>query len=342
MIERNGVVTDQDKLEYLKSTGLTFGTVGADVERIKRDPGNGHYSVTETYWFEILVPSADLIAHVYVYMRPNLSICSAGVWISRGFSEHPLQMDHFNYQAALPMPREQGNTIHVPEIGLKLTVIEPLKHLEITYEPPNNNVRVELFARAAMAPAVRNTGKHFNQFMRYTGTIRIGAETIEVDDISMRDRSWGEARAEDPTVVPVTAWASGFFKDKQIAFNFIGFDDPKYEVEWAGVYPIPSDRTLMDGWYLENGLLTKVVRMSKRSVRDPRHRMALSSVQVEFEDAAGRTHHLLGKTRAACWMQNWPNVYVWLPLMEWDLNGVKGWGDCQEYLCTDYAKRFWR
>ncbi|MET0657099.1 MAG: hypothetical protein ABW110_02940 [Steroidobacteraceae bacterium] len=335
-------MSNDDSLEFLKSSGSSFGRVGENAERIQRDKGNGHPSVTETYWFEILVPHAQLIAHVYVYMRPNLSVCSAGVWISRGFSDHPLLMDHFNYQATLPMPREEDNVVRVPEIGLTLRFLEPLETVQISYVPPGGQVRLELVAQGVMPPAVRNTCKHYNQFMRYSGTIILGEEEIRVDDIAMRDRSWGEARVEDSNSVPVTSWASGYFPGNKTAFNVIGFDDPKHGVEWSGTYNIPSEKTLMDGWYFDGKELTKVVSMSKRSQRDPGKKMAPSLVEVDFQDANGASHRLVGRTQASCWMQNWPNIYVWLPLMEWELDGQKGWGDCQEYLWADYAKRFWR
>jgi hypothetical protein len=336
------VAQDEDKLQFLKSSGTGFGTVGPAADLLRNEKGNGHPSVTETYWFEVLVPGSNLIAHFYIYMRPNLAVCSAGAWMSRGHVEHPLLMDHFNYQAALPMPRWDGDTVSVPEIGLSVHVLEPLQRFEIRYAPPNSTVRTDLVAQAVMPPAVRNTNKHLNQFMRYTGTIRLDADEIAVDDIAMRDRSWGEERNENANAAPVTAWASGFFEHSGTAFNLIGFDDPTRGAEWAGAYPISSDKTLMDGWYLKNGRLTRIVRMSKRTWREPHRRMAAQRVEVDFEDADGGRHRLSGITRASCWMQNWPNVYVWLPLMEWELDGARGWGDCQEYCWADYARRYWK
>jgi len=334
--------TIEDNLEFLKSSGSTFGRLGDGADKLHGSRGNGHHSVTETYWFEVLVPSANLIAHVYIYMRPNLSMCSAGVYVSRGFTDHPLLMDHFNYHAALPSPKSSDDLVSVPEIGLSVKILDPLKRFEISYKPAGSADQLNLIAEAAMAPAVRVTGKHFNQFMKYTGEIQLGAERIAVNDISMRDRSWGEARLEDPNVGPVTTWASGFFADNGTAFNLIGFDDPKRGVEWAGIYDIPSEKSLLDGWYLKDGKLSKIVRMSKRSDRDPKKRMAPSRVEADFEDADGRRHTLTGRAQAACCMQAWPNIHVWLPLMKWELDGVSGWGDCQEYLWSDYAKRFWR
>ena len=330
------------ELDFLKSSGNQFGTLGPDAERIRADKGNGHYSVTETYWFEVLIPEANLIAHFYVYMRPNLNMCSAGVWMSRGFCDHPLLMDHYNYQAALPFPRQIGDTICVPEIGLTIKILEPLARLEIMYEPPGSSVRARLSAAAVMPPAVRVTNKHFNQFMRYTGVIALNGETIAVDNVAMRDRSWGEPRLEDPVQAPITTWASGYFADNRTAFNLIGFDDPTHGVEWQGIYDIPAEKTLMDGWYFRDGRFSKVISMSKRSERDTARRMAPGRVEVSFEDADGGRHRLIGEVRAACCVQNWPNIHVWLPLVRWDLDGAIGWGDCQEYLWTDYAQRFWK
>lgn len=333
---------DEDKLQFLKSSGAGFGSVDRDADLLQNEKGNGHPSVTETYWFEVLVPDANLVAHFYLYMRPNLAMCSAGAWMSRGHCEHPLLMDHFNYQAALPMPRFDGETLHVPEIGLSIRIAEPLRRFEISYAPPNSAVRADLVAQSVMPPAVRNSNKHLNQFMRYTGTIRLESGEIAVNDVAMRDRSWGEERNENANAAPVTAWASGYFENSGTAFNLIGFDDPARGAEWAGHYPIASENTLMDGWYLQDGRLSKVVRMSKRSWRKPQRRMAPERVEVDFEDADGCTHHLSGIVRASCWMQNWPNVYVWLPLMEWELDGVRGWGDCQEYCWANYARRYWK
>lgn len=334
---------NEDKLEFLKSSGTGFGTVGHEADHLKNDKGNGHPSVTETYWFEVLVPGSDLVGHFYIYMRPNLAMCSAGAWFSRGHVDHPMLMDHFNYQAALPMPRFDNDTVSVPEIGLSVRVIESLNRFEIRYAPPNNSaVRADLIATSVMPPAVRDTGKHLNQFMRYTGTIKLESGEIAVNDIAMRDRSWGEERNENSNIAPVTAWASGFFESNNTAFNLIGFDDPAHGPDWAGHYPITTDKALMDGWYLKDGRLTKVVRMSKRSWRNPLRRQSPERVEARFEDADGGKHHVSGTIRASHWMQNWPNVYVWLPLVEWELDGVKGWGDCQEYCWTDFAKRYWK
>ena len=89
--EEMAVANNDDKLEFLKSAGTGFGTVGREADLLKNDKGNGHPSVTETYWFEVLVPGSTLVGHFYIYMRPNLGICSAGAWFSRGHVEHPLQ-----------------------------------------------------------------------------------------------------------------------------------------------------------------------------------------------------------------------------------------------------------
>jgi hypothetical protein len=329
-------------LEFLKSANPGFGELGSDADSVHGNPKTDHHSATETYWFEVLVPRARLVAHFYIFMRPNLSICHAGGWMHRGFCNDAFLMDHFNYQAALPFPNVDGNTVSVPEVGLKLTIVDPLRELAIEYRPPGSKDFAQLRATAAIPPAVRQTGMHFNQFMHYVGTIGIDGVEIAVDDISIRDRSWGEPRLEAPLLAPVTSWASGYFPSAGTAFNFIGFDDPDRGAEWKGVYGIPSDKTLMDGWYFQDGGFTKLVRMSKVSARDPSNRMAPRRVEAILDDARGRQHKVIGTPLAACCMSPWPNIHTWLPLMQWDLDGVQGIGDCQEYSWTDYARRYWR
>ncbi|MEJ2410934.1 MAG: hypothetical protein P8Y48_16945 [Novosphingobium sp.] len=329
-------------LDYLKSSVVGFGEIDETADAFHGKPEDPHYSVTETIWFEVLIPNSNMVAHFYIYMRPNLGICAAGAWMFRGFAATPFQMDHFNYQAALPFPQFEGDVVTVPQIGLRVKVIEPLKKVEFSYNPPNHDVSAEITATAAMPPVMRANEKHFNQFMRYQGEIKLNGETIAVDSLSMRDRSWHEQRVEDTMLAPITGWISGITLDASAAFNLVGHDDPSKGVEWEGVYPITPEKALYDGWYYKDGELMKVVSMSKQSQRDPANHMAPSEVHAEFTDAGGGKHELHGKTVAASWMSNWPNIHVWLPLMEWELDGQKAQGDCQEYCWPDYARRYFR
>ncbi|MGE4431524.1 MAG: hypothetical protein AB7E05_12360 [Sphingobium sp.] len=331
-----------DDLDFLKSSVVGFGRIDAAADRFHGKPDNPHYSVTETIWFEVLIPDSNMVAHFYIYMRPNLGICAAGAWMWKGFVATPFQMDHFNYQAALPAPLIDGDTVSVPQIGLKVTVIDPLKTVKFSYRPANYDVSAEITATAAMPPVMRANEKHFNQFMRYQGEIMLNGEKIAVDSMSIRDRSWHEPRVEDAMPAPITSWISGITPDAGTAFNLVGHDDPTKGAEWAGVYPITADKALYDGWYYKDGELLKVVSMSKRSQRDPASHMAPREVHAEFTDAGGGKHEVHGRPVAASWMSNWPNIHVWLPLMEWELDGQKAHGDCQEYCWPDYARRYFR
>jgi hypothetical protein len=331
-----------DDLDYIKSSTVGFGQVDASADAFHGKPENDHYSVTETIWFEVLVPNSNLIAHFYIYMRPNLGICASGGWIWKGHAATPFQMDHFNYQAALPMPLFEGPTVKVPQVGLEVTVIEPLKKVKFSYRPPNYDTWAEITATAVMQPAVRANNKHFNQFMHYQGEIVLNGEHIPVDCVSIRDRSWHEPRLEDAMAAPKTSWMSGMTLDRGTAFNLVGHDDPSKGVEWEGVYPITPEKALYDGWFYKDGDLLKVVSMSKTSERDPKNFMAPRLIVAEFTDEAGGRHEIRGRPTASGWMSNWPNIHVWLPLMDWEIDGQKGHGDAQEYCWADYARRYFR
>ena len=88
--------------------------------------------------------------------------------------------------------------------------------------------------------------------------------------------------------------------------------------------------------------MSKVTRMSKWTERNAKNRMSPIVIDVEFDDSNGGKHTLHGRPSASLWLQTWPNLYVWHSLMEWELDGTRGYGGTQEYTWTDYCKRFWK
>ena len=318
-----------------------FGTTTAVADFLHPAGEDPDPSVSETYWFELLMPEHNLVGHVYLWTRPNLGICHSGVWIARGFIDHPLLMDHFDYRMALPMPTVEGSAVRVPSVGLSINVIEPLRVLDVDYVSSDNSTRLEFRATAVTPVVMRADEKHFEQFMKMEGELHLNGHLYKIDHFGSRDRSWQKARPEVPVSMPLMAWNSAVFDGGRLAFNLVGSDDPT-DAEWARAYSVAPEESLLDGWYLRDGELLKVISMTKRTERDPQNRMRAIQIRAEFVDSAGDQHIAVGRPVAGSWLLAWPNLYTWLGLTEWQLDGVTGYGDTQEYCGPDFCRRFWR
>lgn len=125
-------------------------------------------------------------------------------------------------------------------------------------------------------------------------------------------------------------------------FNLSGCDDPAGGPAWGSAYSLGANKAFYDGWLMKYGELRRVVSMSKRTERLPAERMRSARIEAEFVDDHGERHQLVGRPRSSLWMHHWPDIMSWFGLTAWELDGVSGFGEAQDYAWTDFAKRFWR
>lgn len=332
--------SETGRLDWLAAPQTGFGRITPRAEYRYEGETADDYSVTETWWFTLSDPGSGLTANFYIAMKPRLGICSAGSWMFRGHRHEQMQADHLNYQTQIPAPLFEGDRISVPPVGLTYEFVKPLEEIRITYRPPDFDVTAELVVTALFQPVMRANERHFEQATWTKGVIAIAGERFDIDLPSFRDRSWGEARREDALTHPPIGWLYGVIGGGSGAFNLSGIDDPARDPVWAGGYDADTGRTLFDGWIIRDGLLRKVTRMSKRTVREPRRQRPLF-VEVDFDDEAGETHLLRGSQSTSYNMHFWPNQNCWHALTEWELDGVKGIGGCQDYIWPEFARRYW-
>jgi len=327
-------------LDWLNSPCGGFGRIGAEAEFRFEGKGSDDYSVTETWWFTVSDPVSGLTANFYIAAKPKLKICSAGSWMFRGHRHEQMLADHLNFQVQLPEPAFSDTTISVPQVGLTFEIVKPLEQIRIAYHPPGFNVSAELVVTSLFAPVMRANERHFEQATWTKGTISIDGERFSIDHPSFRDRSFGEARREDALVHPPIGWLYGVIGNGSSAFNLSGIDDPAHNPVWHGGYSVKDGRTLFDGWIMHKGELRKVATMSKRTTREPRRQRPLF-VEVDFQDNQGEKHVLRGAQATSYNIHFWPNHNSYHALTEWELDGVKGIGGCQDYIWPEFAKRYW-
>ena len=297
------------------------------------------FTLTETYYFAFNIPERRLNGEIYVWMHRNLNTCTAGVWIWEGIKTHHLYSEHFNVHAHLPYPIQTGDTVSVPQVGLSIHIVEPLKRLAVEYRDPFSKTALDLRFEAIMPAAVRGNNKHFEQAMRATGTLLLGDERLLVDCHTVRDRSWGQPRREHPERHAPIQWSVGVVDRGNIAFNLLTSDDPRHRPEWRGIYDIPADKMLRDGWIWIDGGLRRIARASQSTDRDAGNNQCPTAFTTTFVDDRGADYILKGSVVATCPWGVWPNLFSSFNLVRWDLNGHVGYGDEQETFWSDFLRR---
>ena len=153
--------------------------------------------MTETNWISFCVPERRLGGWIYTMVRPNIGTVAGGAWVWDDTASLPWEALYSRNLTALRFPDNADlNDITLPT-GVSLRTLEPLTSYQIGYED-EDHLRASLRFDAVMQPRpLRKPGSafgdltHFDQFGRVHGELILHGETIKVDCLAMRDRSWG-------------------------------------------------------------------------------------------------------------------------------------------------------
>jgi hypothetical protein len=222
--------------------------------------------------------------------------------------------------------------------GYGVTVLDPLKALHVTYADPSRGNSVDLHYNAIAPPVMFGDGNHFEQAMKVTGELLLRGEKYTVDCFNVRDRSWGKPRPEHVLPLPPMSWMTGVF-DNNFAFNCNVFDQIDDSPALNGRFQMPEGRHLNGGWVYRAGVLGRVVRATKRVVREKDSFVPLT-VHLDMIDEHDRAFSIRGTLLAACPWQVWPNLIFQIALMRWECDGLVAHGDCQDGLWNDYLWYF--
>ena len=330
--------SDTSEIAWLATHKAGFGRVADADDFLHSDVQLEDFTLTETYWFNFYVPERGLSGALYCWMHKNLGTCTSGVWVYQGLKSHHLQCEHFNVQQHLPYPTREGRMVTVPHIGIEIEVLEPLKRHALRYRDAATGTALELWTSALMPPAVRGNGFHFEQAMRISGTLTLAGEKIPVDSMTVRDRSWGQARSEDPAKHPPLDWSVGVLDNGATAFNILACDDPTRHPGWRERYHMTPEKALRDGWIYHNATLEHITRLSQFIERDSAHMHVPTGYHCEFETASGTRHVLDGRVVSRCPWGVWPNLHSSFNFVEWTLDGRSGWGDLQDSYWIEFLR----
>ena len=334
-------------IEPIHDEGAGWVTAGGETGFGRHEDGDEYLhgagpdgdSLTETWYWGFSVPEARINCYVYCWVHPNLNVVSAGLTVYQGIKREHMAAELFDMPMFLSMGVVgDGSEIAVPN-GLRVTVIEPLRHIRMQFADAARDTRIDVDLRSVDAPVMRANGKHFEQVMHATGQLVLRGSCYAVDGYHVRDRSWGELRPEHHNPAPPYNWVTGVFDDGAIAFNVGSLDDPDHNPHWLARYPVPASAAFKDGWISLRGEPRRIIDASKRV-----HRSASSlrptRIELAMRDSAGERYEIRGEVVAGLPWGGWHNITCHLALVRWELNGLTGWGDSMDVQWNDYVWRY--
>ncbi len=275
-------------------------------------PKSGARWEHETIWLWFYVPERKLGAWVYHFVRPNIGVSGGGVHVFDDTAWFHMETPYYlNYSNALMPSEEDLKTWKFPT-GFSFKTLEPLHKYHMSFRD-RDVLSFELDWTAIMEPWVvlrgdPPTARHLDQFGRVTGELTLHGETMRVDCLAMRDRSWDHKRPEP--------WKDGWGGGTYIT----GAASP--ELAFFGAGP--------GGFFLRDGVRSPLVDGRVERIRDPAHGF-IRRIIVEGRDELGR--QVLAEGEAVSRM-GMPIAGVhgvcWTSLVRYTINGQPGWGDDQD------------
>lgn len=321
--------------------GLPLGTAVPEDEALHAPVASGHYASSETSYFGFNIPKRQLNAEIYVWFHPVLKTLGASVYIWKGMKRSTLACEYVNHHHYLPWPKDGIADYTIEALNLHIRVIEPLKSVQIDFDDKARGVAFSCRQDAIMPPGVRPGGHHFTQAMKVKGWLDLHGERMTIDGWFSRDRSWSAERREDPLPLPPLSWMVGVFGD-DFAFHAMAHDDPARSPEWKDAFPnVKSGDHMFWGYIWKDGELTPVSAIRKLTAREA-DGLSPRSVDLELDDAKGRTFCIRGTVQARMPWQTWQNMNTWFCQARWECDGRVGHGDFQDVQFNEFTRKFAR
>lgn len=154
-------------------------------------------SWTETAWFAAAVPERGLALWTYPLFRRELGVMSCGIYVWEPGAEELWQLPYYRTWWHMGIPAAADLTrLELPN-GLRYECLEPLSSYRISYED-GDAISLDMTFRALHPPHEVDVrpGRHghIDQLGRVTGQLRLRGESIEIDCLEMRDRTWSPRR----------------------------------------------------------------------------------------------------------------------------------------------------
>ena len=292
---------------------------------------------TETMWWSFLVPERSMCGWLYTQVRPNLGTQSGGAFVYDTTGRTSWELQYFGYQHHQPLPDPLDLRDVTFRTGVRTKMVDPGMVYELGYQFRDQTDFIAALRFEGLIPPVPHTqgappfirSNHFDQHGRITGTINLRGEEIEVDSVSVRDRSWGRRPELLGRSLRRLSYTFGHTDANELFLAFCVPDEPLGETE-----------ALTSGYLVRDGVLRRLSSGVRRSSRDP-ETGAVREILLECIDSDNRLLSATGQARS-CFFMNSVGVTV-NSVVEWTTADGHGFGEDQDVwptaLLNDYLRQ---
>jgi hypothetical protein len=308
-------------------------------------PASDNWWETETAWFSFNVPERQMGGWFYNQVLATQRICNGGAWVWDASEAGALYEQRLEGLAIPDLSELDLRDVRLPN-GNHIQMLEPLSSYRVRYSDPGK-FEADLRFDGIMAPnshplgtAPFWRGRHFDQPMHVTGHIVLHGEEIEVDCLSVRDRSWGprpqgpDPRKPKPDPAVVVAQPPKPKRPPEgVGYPFATADERNGWLLYTRptvVDDVASDE-LSTGYLLRDGVYGHLVEGRRRTWLDPQTRW-IRRIELEAVDEHGRSLEAVGELVARHGAEP---VTSGTGLYHWEWNGLSGWGEDQTYAPQD-------
>lgn len=272
---------------------------------------------TETAWYSFHAPERRLGGWFYSMFRPNIGTVAGGCWIWDDTAHLPWEVLYSANYSALALPSNSDLNDCVLATGVSIRALEPGMRYALGYDD-GDRLQATLTFSGVMPPepltGINSTfGKasHFDQLGKIVGEIMLGGESIPIDCIGMRDRTWGRRPENRP---------------RQAAYITGAVDDTHGFLAVTNVRP-DGDKVAY-GFLLKDGQCENLVGGERQVERDPANGW-ITRITVTAEDAAGRRMRALGTPVSRIIINRHTFIDI-NSLVHWNIDGANAWGEDQD------------
>jgi hypothetical protein len=280
------------------------------------DPPEPDPTWAETAWFAAQIPERGMGVWLYPLFRRSLGVMSCHIWVWGPGATELWQHPYYRHYWHLPIPEGiRLSSFELPN-GLAYRTLEPLSAYELRYRD-GDALSVDLTFRAihpAHELGITDEHGHIDQLGRVEGQIVLYGETIPIDCIEMRDRTWSPRREK---------------RDRTWLGYSYGAASETYAFQQAvKVHPETGDFALLGGFTLRDGAKIDLASGRRLVERDEAGRPA--AITVDAVQSDGTTFTARGEVVSQMPIHTSP-YFVWVSQVRWTMpDGSEAWGEDQE------------